>query len=239
MRQFNLASLSNQQEVLIKRYYEIHFDFSNEFRNTSVRPFLPLLFLLSNLSYQATVQRKRESMELMQSSRNLHKDDQESSMAKLARENSTIADSMRNINNLIRWVLLYLIFNICWSNNIVFNCSQAFETKSALQNQRATLGGSSGTLNNVTANVPGFGRLIDGIQNKKGKEKLVIAFVIASLTFFVIWCVFSDEILLFCLICWFFSSGGLFCVANHLSSCRLHPCIVVLIALLLLCFVCW
>lgn len=149
MRQFNLASLSNQQEVLIKRYYEIHFDFSNEFRNTS-----------------ATVQRKRESMELMQSSRNLHKDDQESSMAKLARENSTIADSMRNINNLI---------------------SQAFETKSALQNQCTTLGGSSGTLSNVTSNVPGFGRLIDGIQNKKGKEKLVIAFVIASLTFFLIW----------------------------------------------------
>lgn len=54
---------------------------------------------------QATVQRKRESMELMQSSRNLHKDDQESSMAKLARENSTIADSMRNINNLIRLVV--------------------------------------------------------------------------------------------------------------------------------------
>ena len=44
-------------------------------------------------------------MELMQSSRNLHKDDQESSMAKLARENSTIADSMRNINNLIRQVV--------------------------------------------------------------------------------------------------------------------------------------
>lgn len=53
------------------------------------------------------MQRKRESMELMQSSRNLHKDDQESSMAKLARENSTIADSMRNINNLIRFVELW------------------------------------------------------------------------------------------------------------------------------------
>ena len=44
MRQFNLASLSNQQEVLIKRYYEIHFDFSNEFRNTSVSAMLSFWF---------------------------------------------------------------------------------------------------------------------------------------------------------------------------------------------------
>jgi hypothetical protein len=30
------GSLSNHQEVLIKRYYEIHFDYSTEFKNTSV-----------------------------------------------------------------------------------------------------------------------------------------------------------------------------------------------------------
>jgi hypothetical protein len=40
MRSCNGGSLSNHQEVLIKRYYEIHFDYSTEFKNTSVRPFL-------------------------------------------------------------------------------------------------------------------------------------------------------------------------------------------------------
>lgn len=38
MKCFNNSSLTNQQESLVKRYREIHFDFSNEFKNTSVRP---------------------------------------------------------------------------------------------------------------------------------------------------------------------------------------------------------
>ena len=75
----------HHQEVLIKRYHEIHFDYSTEFRNTS-----------------STVTRKRESMELFQSSKNLHGDDQDSSVAKILRERSTIAASMKSINDVIR-----------------------------------------------------------------------------------------------------------------------------------------
>lgn len=37
MRQGNGSILSSQQEAWIKRYYEIHFDYSTEFRNTAVR----------------------------------------------------------------------------------------------------------------------------------------------------------------------------------------------------------
>ena len=37
------------------------------------------------------------------------------------------------------------------------------------------------------ANVPGFGRLIDGIQRKKFRESLVIAVVVAILICFAIW----------------------------------------------------
>lgn len=37
------------------------------------------------------------------------------------------------------------------------------------------------------ANVPGFGRLIDGIQRKKSRESMVIAVVVAVLLCFVIW----------------------------------------------------
>ena len=36
MRSCNGGSPSSHQEVLIKRYYEIHFDYSTEFKNTSV-----------------------------------------------------------------------------------------------------------------------------------------------------------------------------------------------------------
>ena len=52
--------------------------------------------------HKATVQRKRESMELMQSSKNLHKDEQDSSVSKLLKEKSSIAASMKSINDVIR-----------------------------------------------------------------------------------------------------------------------------------------
>lgn len=152
MRQCNGGSLSNHQEVLIKRYYEIHFDYSTEFKNTS-----------------ATVQRKRESMELMNSSQSLHKDEQDSSVAKLLREKVSIAASMKSINDVI---------------------SQAFDTRNALAEQRASLLGSSGGLSNLTASMPGFGKLIDGIQKKKSRETMIIAVVIGLLLCFTIWWMF-------------------------------------------------
>lgn len=152
MRQSNGTSLTSHQEVLIKRYYEIHFDYSTEFKNTS-----------------ATVQRKRESMELMHSSQNRNKEDQDSSVAKLLREKGGIAASMKSINDVI---------------------SQAFETKSNLVGQRNSLLGSSSGLANLTANVPSFGRLIDGIQRKKSRESMIIAMVVAVLVCITIWWVF-------------------------------------------------
>jgi hypothetical protein len=41
-------------------------------------------------------------MELMQSSKNLHKDEQDSSVSKLLKEKSSIAASMKSINDVIR-----------------------------------------------------------------------------------------------------------------------------------------
>jgi hypothetical protein len=35
--------------------------------------------------------------------------------------------------------------------------------------------------------VPGFGRLIDGIQRKKSRETMIIALVVGALCCFVIW----------------------------------------------------
>lgn len=144
--------LTNHQEVIVKRYNEIHFDYSTEFKNTS-----------------STVQRKRESMELFQTSKNLHQNEKDSSIAKLLRERSSIAASMKSINDVL---------------------SQAFETKSNLANQRSTLLGSSIGLNNISANVPSFRRLIDNIQRKKTKETMIIGIVIATILCFTIWWVF-------------------------------------------------
>lgn len=143
---------SGHQEVLIKRYHEIHFDYSTEFKNTS-----------------ATVHRKRESMELFQSSKNLHMDEQDSSVAKLLRERSSIQASMKSINDVI---------------------SQAFETKNALLGQRNSLTGSAGGLTGLAANVPTFNKLIDGIQRKKTRESVAVAVVIGLLACFCIWYIF-------------------------------------------------
>ena len=142
----------HHQEVLIKRYHEIHFDYSTEFRNTS-----------------STVNRKRESMELFQSSKNLHGEEMDSSMAKILRERSTIAASMKSINDVI---------------------SQAFEARSSLLGQRASIASASSGLGGLTANVPSFARLIDGIQKKKGRESMIVSVVIGILLCITIWWVF-------------------------------------------------
>lgn len=108
MRNCSSSSVSSShREGLIKRYQEIHFDYSTEFKHTS-----------------STVLRKRESVEKFQSSSNLS-GEQDSSVAKLLRERSSIAQSMRSINDVI---------------------NQAFETKNSLAGQRHTLGGAAGGL---------------------------------------------------------------------------------------------
>ena len=143
----------SHQNVLIKRYQEIHFDYNSEFKNTS-----------------STVQRKRESLELFQSSKNLHTNTgQDSSVAKLLRERNSIAQSMRSINEVI---------------------SQAFETRSSLSHQRSTLTNSAGGLSGLASNVPSFNRLIDGINKKRTRESVIVAIVIAVLLCFTIWWVF-------------------------------------------------
>jgi Golgi SNAP receptor complex protein 1 len=148
----NSGAPLHHQEGLVKRYHEIHFDYSTEFKNTS-----------------ATVHRKRESMELFQSSKALHSDEPDSSIAKILRERNSIAASMRSINDVI---------------------SQAFEAKNTLLNQRSTLTGTTGGLSTLAANVPSFNKLIEGIQKKKSRESTIVAVVIGALFCFTIWWMF-------------------------------------------------
>ena len=59
--------------------------------------------------FQTAVNRKRESMELFKSSKKLGADEQDSSFAKLMKERSTIAASMKSINDVIRYCIIPLI----------------------------------------------------------------------------------------------------------------------------------
>lgn len=108
-------------------------------------------------------------MELMQNSKTMKSDDQDSSVAKLLREKMSIAASMKSINEVI---------------------SQAFETKSSLNSQRNMLGRATSGLTNISSNVPGIGQLIDGIQKKKFRETIIVTLVVASLLCFTIWWIF-------------------------------------------------
>lgn len=66
---------------------------------------------------QATVQRKRDSLELMHSSRSTSKGEQDTSVAKLLREKLSIAASMKSINEVIR----YSFENFARSQDIIMS----------------------------------------------------------------------------------------------------------------------
>lgn len=142
-------SLAHNQDVLIKRYQEIHFDYSSEFKTTL-----------------AAVNRKRESMELFQSSKKMHAEEHDSSVAKLLRERSSIAASLKSVNDII---------------------SEAFDTRSSLSSQRGSLTGASGSLSGLSARMPTFNSLIDGIQRKKFRESMIIGIIISLLLCFSLW----------------------------------------------------
>ena len=77
---------ASHREVLIKRYHEIHFDYNAEFRNNS-----------------AVVNRKRESMNLFKGSATRGGEkEQDNAVQKLLKERSSIAASMKSINDVIR-----------------------------------------------------------------------------------------------------------------------------------------
>jgi hypothetical protein len=155
----NEASAGSNEDILVRRHHEIHFDYSTEFKNIS-----------------ATVHRKRESMDLFASSKKLSTATGagagaggDSSVDMLLRERSSIAASMRSINEVI---------------------AQAFDAKSGLLGQRGALGGASLGLAGIANNVPSFNRLIDGITRKKLKETLIVALFCGVLLCFTIWWVF-------------------------------------------------
>lgn len=163
MKQFSGGMLTNNQENWIKRYYEIHFDYSTEFKNI-----------------YATVQRKKESINMNGSKRNSssfssninssnQNDSDSSSVSRLFKERFSISASMKNINDVL---------------------NQAFEAKNMLASQRNTLNNSNSSLSTLTNSFPSLGRLIDSISRKKTRDSVTIAGIVAVLICFTIWWVF-------------------------------------------------
>lgn len=112
---------NSNQEALLKRYNEIYYDFTNEFKNTSVcidfRAYFNIRDWLCYCLHQAAIKRKRESMELFQTSsrnsssgslggarsdRDKNGNEIDPSMASLLRERSGISSSMKAIQEVMR-----------------------------------------------------------------------------------------------------------------------------------------
>mmetsp|Transcript_65609 Transcript_65609/g.203092 ORF Transcript_65609/g.203092 Transcript_65609/m.203092 type:complete len:231 (-) Transcript_65609:148-840(-) len=64
---------------------------------------------------------------------------------------------------------------------------QARETHDMLVGQRKTLGSVHGRVQSLDTILPGIGKLIDKISDRKTKERVVLSLTVASCCFFTIW----------------------------------------------------
>lgn len=139
----------SHKDNLIKRYDEIYFDYKTEFQSTST-----------------ALRRKRESVMLFESAEIKNHDEENSATAMLLDERNTIANSMRNIGDVI---------------------GEATEAKVFLKNQRGLLDGGFSQLGGLNTRLPTFDQVIDGIQKKKFKDQAIIAAIIGLCLIFIIW----------------------------------------------------
>jgi hypothetical protein len=85
---------------------------------------------------------------------------------KLLRERSSIAGSLKGVNEVI---------------------AQAYEAKDTLFSQRGVLGGASQGLLGMVRSVPTFNKLVGALSKKKERENLIVAALISVLAIFTIW----------------------------------------------------
>ena len=88
------------------------------------------------------------------------------------------ADDDDDVNIILVTLYIYIYISIY---------SQAFETKSTLMSQRASLQGSATGITGLVANVPSFQRLIEGVQRKKTRETMLVSLFVGVLLCFTIW----------------------------------------------------
>lgn len=148
----------SQHTLLVKRYREILFDCSADFKKTS-----------------AAVARKREQAELFRGANTGGNgmggnggggDGHDEGMEHLLRERNAIGNSMKAADAVL---------------------GQAAEVQSELRSQGASLRGVQGTMLAIAGNVPGLNVLIDKIRKKRNKDDVIVSGVIAFCILFTLW----------------------------------------------------
>ena len=151
----------SQHTLLVKRYREILFDCSADFKKTS-----------------AAVARKREQAELFRGANTGGsgsgngmgggggENGRDEGMEHLLRERNAIGNSMKAADAVL---------------------GQATEVQSELRSQGASLRGVQGTLLTIAGNVPGLNVLIDKIRKKRNLDDTIVSGVIAACILFTLW----------------------------------------------------
>ena len=145
----------SQHSLLVKRYREILFDCGADFNKTL-----------------ASVQRRREAMELFRGSNNNSnkKDGSDPAMEQLLRERNAIDNSMKSASSVL---------------------NQAASVRTELRSQGASLRGITGTMASIANNIPGVNTLIDKIRQKRQRDDKVVSGVVAGCILFTLWYLFG------------------------------------------------
>lgn len=150
----NADSYNNTQQEVLKRYHEVHFDYSSEYRKAN-----------------SVINGKRENAQLMRGAGTSCAGGvgDDNAVNRLLRERNGISSSLRGVNEVL---------------------SQAFDAKEHLLGQRGLLGSSGAALGGLARNIPGLGKLVDGISTKRLRENAIVILFCGVLTFFSLWWVF-------------------------------------------------
>ena len=154
----NDGDSTSRHDFVLRRYENVYSDYMAEYAKLSSR-----------------LQKAKETSDLFQ-----YKDRQGRSQAvssdgsgegvsatdKLLRERSSIAGSLKGVNEVI---------------------AQAYEAKDTLFSQRGVLGGASQGLLGMVRSVPTFNKLVGALSKKKERENLIVAALISVLAIFTIW----------------------------------------------------
>ena len=125
----------------------------------------------------SNIQRKRDSIELFrgaardtQRALNGGLDGGDGGMSHLYREQDSLASSLKSAGSVI---------------------GQGNEVRDALWNQRRSLQASSGALGQLSTQFPSIGRVIVSIQQKRYRDNMIVAVVIAGCICFTLWWLFG------------------------------------------------
>ena len=152
----------SQHALLVKRYREIVFDSTADFKKI-----------------HANMARRRETLELFRASssppssfnsliniNNTENNNNNSEMDYLYRERNAIGNSMRTASSVL---------------------GQAAQIHDNLRHQGQSLRSVGGTVVQMASNIPGLNYVMDAIRRRRSREDTILSLVIASCILFTLW----------------------------------------------------